>query len=42
MKKQSLQFLYGAIAMIGLAACNDTNDVAGDVTQKRVIPQQFR
>ena len=34
MKKQSLQFLYGAIAMMGLAACSDTNDVAGDVTQQ--------
>ena len=34
MKKQSLQFLYGAIAMMGLAACSDTNDVAGDDTQQ--------
>lgn len=34
MKKQSLQFLYGAIAMIGFTACSDTNDVAGDVTQQ--------
>ena len=34
MKKQSLHFLYGAIAMIGLAACSDTNDVAGDDTQQ--------
>lgn len=34
MKKQSLQFLYGTIAMMGLAACSDTNDVAGDVTQQ--------
>ena len=34
MKKQSLQFLYGAIAMMGLAACSDTNEVAGDVTQQ--------
>lgn len=34
MKKQKLQFLYGAIAMIGFTACSDTNDVAGDVTQQ--------
>ena len=34
MKKQNLQFLYGAIAMMGLAACSDTNDVAGDMTQQ--------
>ena len=34
MKKQNLQFLYGAIAMIGFTACSDTNDVAGDVTQQ--------
>ena len=34
MKIQSLKFLYGAIAMMGLAACSDTNDVAGDVTQQ--------
>lgn len=33
MKKQKLQFLYGAIAMIGFTACSDTNDVAGDVAQ---------
>nr|WP_315440894.1 hypothetical protein [uncultured Prevotella sp.] len=34
MKKQKLQFLCGAIAMIGFTACSDTNDVAGDVTQQ--------
>ena len=34
MKKQNLQFLCGAIAMIGFTACSDTNDVAGDVTQQ--------
>ena len=34
MKKQSLQFLCGAIAMMVLAACSDTNDVAGDDTQQ--------
>ena len=34
MRKQSLQFLYGAIAMIGFTACSDTNDVAGDDTQQ--------
>ena len=33
MKKQKLQFLCGAIAMIGFTACSDTNDVAGDVAQ---------
>ena len=34
MKKQKLQFLCGAIAMIGFTACSDTNDVVGDVTQQ--------
>ena len=34
MKKQKLQFLCGAIAMIGFTACSDTNDVAGDATQQ--------
>mgnify|MGYP007002484839 FL=1 len=33
MKKQKLQFLYGAIAMIGFTACSDTDNVNGDVAQ---------
>lgn len=33
MKKQKLQFLCGAIAMIGFTACSDTDNVNGDVAQ---------
>ena len=33
MKKQNLQFLCGAIAMIGFTACSDTDNVNGDVAQ---------
>jgi hypothetical protein len=33
MKKQKLQFLCGAIAMIGFTACSDTDNVNGDVVQ---------
>lgn len=33
MKKQKLHFLCGAMAIIGLAACNDTDEVTGDVAQ---------
>ena len=33
MKKQKLQFLYGAIAMIGFTACSDTDNMSSDVAQ---------
>ncbi len=33
MKKQKLQFLCGAIAMIGFTACSDTDNMNGDVAQ---------
>ena len=33
MKKRKLQFLCGAIAMIGFTACSDTDNVNGDVAQ---------
>ena len=33
MKKQKLQFLCGAIAMIGFTACSDNDNVNGDVAQ---------
>ena len=33
MKKQKLQFLCGAIAMIGFTACSDTDNMSGDVAQ---------
>ena len=33
MKKQKLQFLCGAIAMIGFTACSDTDNMSSDVAQ---------
>ena len=33
MKKRKLQFLCGAIAMIGFTACSDTDNMSGDVAQ---------